>query len=97
MTNTKDLVTDREEYMKIAEEKMEEPKYEKPGPTKISTPELVRSIRETETIVSRLLRDDRVNADFAQGFYTAMASIRHDFGIVDEALVNTQNEESESE
>jgi len=89
---TKEKVTDRRRYAELAKENMDEPKYDAPGPTKISTPELVRTIRQTEEVVADSLEENKVNADFCQGFFAAMAAIRHDFGINDTGHVSTKRE-----
>lgn len=78
-------VTDRSVYLEMAEEIVERPKYEPLGPSQINTPELVHTIRQAEDVASDQLSNDRVTSDFCQGFYTAMAAIRHDFGIRDSA------------
>lgn len=94
MSDPTDDRLDREEILERADLMAPNPKYDDPPGTSIPIPELVRTMRETENVVKQAQHDDSssVTPNFALGFWTAMAAIRHDFAIEDERYVDTERD-----
>lgn len=91
---TDDDRLDREEILERADLMAPDAKYDRPPGDEIPIPELVRTMRETEEVVKQAQHDDAssVTPNFALGYWTAMAAIRHDFAIEDERYVDTDRD-----
>lgn len=80
---------DRDRLRALAAARIDEPRRDSPEDARIRVPELVRNMRELEASAVLNHEQGTLSQDFALGIWTAMAGLRHDFGIEDERYVDT--------
>lgn len=82
----------RQELRQLAAARIDDPRREQPENARLRVPELVRCMRELEDAALTSHQRGGLSKDFALGMWTALAGVRHDFGIEDARYVDMGSE-----